>query len=33
MGSIKIAHRGGQNHSPTREGIATRLQDAFGETL
>ena len=33
MGSIKIAHRGGQNHRPTREGIAARLQEAFGETL
>ena len=33
MGSIKIAHRGGQNHSPSRAQIAQRLQEAFGETL
>jgi adenosine kinase len=33
MGSIKIAHRGGQNHRPTREAIATRFREAFGETL
>ena len=33
MGSIKIARRGGQNHSPTREEIARRLSDAFGEAL
>jgi adenosine kinase len=33
MGSIKIAHRGGQNHRPAREAIATRLREAFGETL
>jgi adenosine kinase len=33
MGSIKIAHRGGQNHRPTRENIAERFQRAFGETL
>jgi adenosine kinase len=33
MGSIKIARRGGQNHSPTREQIAEKLREAFGETL
>jgi len=33
MGSIKIAHRGGQNHNPSRDEIATRFQSAFGEAL
>jgi adenosine kinase len=33
MGSLKIARRGGQNHSPTRDEIARRLRDAFGEQL
>jgi adenosine kinase len=33
MGSIKIAHRGGQNHKPARAEIAARFQAAFGETL
>ncbi|APV49229.1 carbohydrate kinase family protein [Betaproteobacteria bacterium GR16-43] len=33
MGSIKIAHRGGQNHSPSREEVAARYEKAFGETL
>jgi adenosine kinase len=33
MGSIKIAHRGGQNHRPTRETIAAAFRSAFGETL
>jgi adenosine kinase len=33
MGSIKIAHRGGQNHRPTREAIARKFSDAFGESL
>jgi adenosine kinase len=33
MGSIKIAHRGGQNHRPAREDIARRFRDAFGESL
>jgi adenosine kinase len=33
MGSIKIAHRGGQNHRLTREDIAERFQRAFDETL
>ncbi len=31
MGSIKIAHRGGQNHKPAREQIADRYRAAFGE--
>ena len=30
MGSIKIAHRGGQNHKPSREDIAARFKKAFG---
>jgi adenosine kinase len=33
MGSIKIARRGGQNHGPTRDEIARKLADAFGEKL
>ncbi len=33
MGSIKIAHRGGQNHRPAREAIERRFHEAFGETL
>ena len=33
MGSIKIAHRGGQNHRPPREVIARRFREAFAETL
>jgi adenosine kinase len=33
MGSIKIAHRGGQNHRPTRESIGHKLREAFGESL
>jgi adenosine kinase len=33
MGSIKIAHRGGQNHTVSRDEIAQRLRDAFGEQL
>jgi adenosine kinase len=33
MGSIKIAHRGGQNHRPTREQIATRLRENFAQAL
>jgi adenosine kinase len=33
MGSIKIAHRGGQNHKPTRADIAARFKAAFGENL
>jgi len=33
MGSIKIAHRGGQNHKLTRDDIAGRYHAAFGNTL
>jgi adenosine kinase len=33
MGSIKIAHRGGQNHNPARTQIAERFAAAFGEEL
>jgi adenosine kinase len=33
MGAIKIEHRGGQNHKPTRDDIAARLKTAFGKTL
>ncbi len=33
MGSIKISHRGGQNHKPARDDIAARFLKAFGETL
>ncbi|GAB4168310.1 MAG: carbohydrate kinase family protein [Rhodocyclaceae bacterium] len=33
MGSIKIASRGGQNHSATREEIASRYRRAFGESV
>jgi len=33
MGSIKIAHRGGQNHKPKREEIVERYRAAFGEEL
>jgi adenosine kinase len=33
MGSIKIAHRGGQNHKLTRDDIALRYSTAFGEAL
>jgi len=33
MGSIKIAHRGGQNHQPSREVIATRLRQEFAQAL
>ena len=33
LGSIKIAHRGPQNHSFTRESIAERFSDAFGMAL
>jgi adenosine kinase len=32
MGSIKIAHRGPQNHKPTREQIAERYGKAFGSS-
>jgi adenosine kinase len=33
LGSIKIAHRGGQNHRPARDTIAAAFRSAFGETL
>ena len=33
MGSIKIAHRGGQNHRVSREEVARRFREAFDETL
>ncbi len=33
MGSIKIAHRGGQNHKLTRDEIAARYRAAFGTEL
>lgn len=33
MGAIKIEHNGPQNHSPSREVIAQRYQQVFGETL
>ncbi|MBM3367354.1 MAG: carbohydrate kinase family protein [Betaproteobacteria bacterium] len=32
MGSIKIAHRGGQNHKPSREDIAAIYRKNFGAT-
>jgi adenosine kinase len=31
LGSIKIASRGGQNHRITREGVAARYAECFGE--
>ena len=33
MGSIKIAHRGGQNHKLKRDDIATRYSAEFGDAL
>jgi len=33
MGSIKIAHRGGQNHRAGPEEIGHRFREAFGQTL
>ena len=33
LGSLKIAHRGGQNHRPARDEIATRFRAAFDEDL
>jgi len=30
MGAIKIAHRGGQNHKPSRDEIDGRFREAFG---
>ncbi|MGH8735852.1 MAG: carbohydrate kinase family protein [Burkholderiales bacterium] len=32
MGAIKIAHRGAQNHSPSRDEIEARFESAFGFT-
>lgn len=32
MGAIKVAHRGGQSHSPSRGEIASRFAAAFGKT-
>lgn len=32
MGAVKIGHRGGQNHTPTRDELAARYAAAFGET-
>ena len=31
MGALKIAHRGGQNHRPSRDQIANLFARAFGE--
>jgi adenosine kinase len=31
MGAIKIAQRGGQNHTPTRAAIGEYFARAFGE--
>jgi adenosine kinase len=33
MGSLKIARRGGQNHTPSRDEIAQKLRESFGEAL
>ncbi len=33
MGALKIAHRGGQNHAPSREEIGDAYQAAFGTRL
>jgi adenosine kinase len=33
LGSIKIAHRGAQNHAPSRADIEARYRKAFGEAL
>jgi adenosine kinase len=33
MGAIKIAHRGGQNHSPTRDEIGARYRASFGSSI
>jgi len=33
MGSLKIAQRGGQNHKLTRDEIAIRYREAFGDRL
>ena len=33
LGSIKIAHRGGQNHRFTRDEIGERYREAFGARI
>lgn len=33
MGALKIAHGGPQNHRPSRQDIASRFKEAFGEDL
>lgn len=33
MGAIKIAHRGGQNHAPSRDEIEEAYKAAFGTRL
>ncbi|AAZ96124.1 carbohydrate kinase, PfkB family [Thiobacillus denitrificans ATCC 25259] len=33
MGAIKIEHRGGQNHAPSRDAIVARLETAFGTRI
>jgi adenosine kinase len=33
MGAIKIGYRGGQNHEPSRDQIASTLRETFDETL
>ena len=33
MGSIKIAHRGGQNHRPPRDEVSKRFVESFGQTI
>lgn len=33
MGAIKIAHRGGQNHTPSLEEIGRRYREAFGNSI
>ena len=30
LGAIKIAHRGGQNHLPTREALCAQFKQHFG---
>jgi adenosine kinase len=33
MGSLKVASRGGQNHTPSRDEIARRFEEAFDQAL
>jgi adenosine kinase len=33
MGALKIAQRGGQNHTPSRDGINSAYRAAFGTAL